>query len=120
MADRVLFISWGQVVRGREVASLESFNETVGLYGRLQQEGKIESFEVALLNPSTGMDGYMAIHGSAAQLEALKEDDEFRRTLVEASLIVDDLKMTDGFVGEGIAREMERYQAAISKVPQTA
>ena len=120
MADRVLFISWGAVVRGREERALENFNETMGLYGRLQQEGRIESFDVALLNPSTGIDGYIELHGSAEQLAALREDDEFRRTLYDASMVVDDLKMVDGYTNAGIAAEMEKYQEAVSKVPQSA
>ena len=120
MADRVLFISWGQVVRGREVAALENFNETVGLYGRFQQEGKVESFDVVMLDPATGIDGYMAIHGSADQIAALKQNEEFRSALAAGSLIVDDLKMADGYTGEAIAREMGIYQEAISKVPQHA
>jgi hypothetical protein len=118
MADRVLFISWGENVAGREERGLEVFNEVVGLYGRMQQEGKIESFDVALLEPNPGSEGYMAIHGSVDQINAVKQDDDFRRTLVDASLIVHDLSMVEGFTNAGIAREMERYQEAISKVPQ--
>ena len=118
MADRVLFISWGENIAGREERGLEVFNEVVGMYGRMQQEGRIESFDVALFNPNPGPDGYMAIHGSSEQLNAVKEDDEFRRTMVDASLIVHDLTMVDGYTNAGIAREMERYQEAIAKVPQ--
>ncbi len=120
MADRVLFISWGENVAGREERGLEVFNEVVGMYGRMQQEGKIESFDVALFNPSPGIDGYMAVHGSAEQIATLKEDDDFRRTLIDASLIVHDLSMVEGYTNAAIAREMERYQEAISKVPQSA
>jgi hypothetical protein len=120
MADRVLFISWGEVVRGREERGLENFNETIGLYGRMQQEGRIEGFDVALLNPSTGIAGYIEIHGSAEQLAAIKEDEEFRRALYAGSLIVDDLKLAEGYTNAGIAKEMEMYQEAISKVPQNA
>ncbi len=50
MADRILFISWGAPVAGREERGLEVFNDAVGLYGRMQQEGRIESFDVVLLN----------------------------------------------------------------------
>ena len=52
MADRVLFISWRMVVRGREERALEVFNEALGLYGRMQQEGRIERFDVVLLEPN--------------------------------------------------------------------
>jgi hypothetical protein len=120
MADRVVFISWGQVVRGREERAMENFNETIGLYGKMQQDGRMESFDVVLLNPSTGMDGYLALHGSADQLNALKESDDFQRQLASATLIVDDLKLVDGWTGAGVAKQMEIYQEAISKVPQAA
>jgi hypothetical protein len=120
MADRVLLISWGAGVAGREERGLEVFNEAMGLYGRLQQEGRIESFDVALLNPGTGVDGYIALHGSSEQLAAIRDDEEFRRTLYDAALIVQDLKMADGYTNAGIAREMEMFAEAISKVPQSA
>lgn len=118
MADRVLFISWGESVHGREERGLEVFNEVVGMYGRMQQEGRIESFDIALLDPGTGMDGYIALRGTAEQLAAAKEADDVRASLYDASLIVHNLKMTDGYTGEGIAHQMELYQAAIAKVPQ--
>jgi hypothetical protein len=120
MADRVLLITWGANVPGREERGLEVFNEAMGLYGRMQQEGRIESFDVALLNPSTGLDGYIALHGSAEQLAQIRDDEDFRRMLFDAAMIVQDLKMADGYTGAGIAREMEMYQEAISKVPQSA
>ena len=120
MADRVVFISWGMVVRGREERAMENFNETIGLYGQMQQDGRMESFDVVLLNPSTGMDGYLALHGSADQLQALKESEDFQRQLASATLIVEDLKMVDGYTGPAIAKQMEIYQEAISKVPQSA
>jgi hypothetical protein len=120
MADRVLFISWGASVYGREERGLEVFNEAMGLYGRMQQDGRIESFDVALFNPSTGLNGYIALHGSVEQLNTIRDDDEFRRTLYDADLIVQDLKMADGYTNAAIAKEMEMYQEAISKVPQNA
>ncbi len=118
MADRVLFISWSTPVRGREERGLEVFNDAVGLYGRLQQEGRIESFNVVLLDPSGPVEGYIELEGSPAQLAELSEDDEFRRVLIDASLVVDDLRVANGFCKEGIAREMARYQEAVSRVPQ--
>jgi hypothetical protein len=120
MADRVLFISWGSTVAGREQRGLEVFNESIGLYGRLQQEGRIESFDVAILTPSSGIDGYIQVHGTAAQLADVREDEEFRRTLIDASLIVNDLSLVDGSTGEGVAHDMALYAEAIAKVAQLA
>ena len=119
MADRVLFISWTTPVRGREERGLEVFNETMGLYGRMQQEGRIESFDVVLLGPTGDLNGYIELHGSAEQLAAVREDEEFQRNIIEASLIVDGLRYAEGSTNEEIAREMSLYQQALARVPQT-
>src|SRR4051812_22458435 len=102
MADRILFIGWGETVRGREDRALEVFNETMGMYGRMEQEGRIEGFDVALLMPHGGLDGYIQVRGTAAQITAIKEDEEFRRNVAAASLIVEDVRVVDGYANEGI------------------
>jgi hypothetical protein len=118
MADRILFIGWGATVRGREERALDVFNAAVGFYGRCQQEGRVESFDVILLEPhGGGLAGYMELHGSADQLNALREDEEFRAIMIDASLIVDELGIVDGFANEGIARELALYREAIAHMP---
>jgi hypothetical protein len=120
MADRVLMISWGTPVRGSEERGLEVFNEALGLYGRMQQDGRIESFDVMLFEPNGAVNGCILIRGSAGQMTAVREDDEFRLSTINASLIVDDLRLVEGYANEGVARQMGVYQEAISKVPQRA
>ena len=118
MADRVLFISWGQTVPGREERGLEVFNEALGILGRMQQQSKIESFNTVLLDPNGTLDGYIEIRGSAQQIAALRQDDDFRRNTVDASLIVSDLCHAEGVCDKGVEREITRYQEAMGKVPQ--
>lgn len=118
MADRLLFIGWGTPVRGREEHGLEVFNEALGLLGRRQQEGRIEGFDVVLLDPNTDLNGYIAVQGSAEQIAALRADDEFRRNQIDAALIVENLSNVEGYTNEGVAREMMMYQEAVAKVPQ--
>jgi hypothetical protein len=120
MADRVLFISWGTPVRGREERGLEVFNESVGLYGRMQQEGRIESFDVVLLGADSDLNGYIELHGSAAQIAAVREDEEFQRNTIEASMIVDALRQSEGITNAEIARQMGMYQEIVARVPQTS
>jgi hypothetical protein len=121
MADRMIYISWGAPVAGREERGLEVFNESMGLYGRMQQEGRIESFDVGLMVPNGGgPEGFISLRGSAEQLAAIKEDEEYLRTMTDASLIIQDLSIVDGYVNEGVAQQMEIYQGAIGRVPQTA
>jgi hypothetical protein len=118
MADRMLFISWGAPVRGREERSLEVFNEAIGLLGRMQQEGRIESFDVALFTPNADLNGYVAVHGSAAQIDALRLDEDFVRSTADAMMIVDKLRHIEGYTNDGVARQMGVFRDAIAKVPQ--
>ena len=118
MADRVLFMSWGSPVPGREERGLEVFNEAIGICGRMQQEGRIEKFDVVLLQPNGDLNGYIEIHGSAEQIAAVHEDEEFQRNTVDASLIVEKLRHVNGVTNEEISRQMSMYQESVGRVPQ--
>lgn len=118
MADRVLFIGWGEPVRGLEERSLEVFNEALGLLGRMQQEGRIWGFDTVLLEPNAELGGYIAVRGTADQIAALREDPDFQRNTVDATLAVEGIRHLIGYTNEGIARQMAMYQEALNKVPQ--
>jgi hypothetical protein len=117
MADAGLFIGWGQVVRGREDRALGVFNETIELYGQMQSDGRIESFEVAVLEPHGGeLGGFVLLRGSEEQIEAVRRSEDFERAITKGSLIVDDLGVVSAAIGEGLARTMAIYQEEIAVV----
>jgi hypothetical protein len=117
MAEAGLFLGWGQVVRGREEQALERFNESMQLYARLQDQGRIESFDVALLNPHGGdLQGFVLIRGSAEQIDSLRRDEEFQRLQQKVDLIVDRLGIVDALVDEGLAEGMGIYQDVIGEL----
>lgn len=118
MADRVLFISWGTPVPGREERGLEVFNDAIGICGRMQQEGRIEKFDVVLFEPNGDLNGYIQMHGSAEQIAAVHEDEEFQRNTVDASLVVERLRHIDGATNDEVARRLAMYQESIGRVPQ--
>ena len=121
MADRALFVGWGAPVRGREERAVEVFNEWVGMLGRKQAEGMIEGMDVTLLDAHGGeLDGFFQIYGSADQCAALQNDDEFRRAVLDATLIVDRFGVVPAVTGEAVSGEMELYGEAIAKVGQGA
>ena len=120
MADRVLIISWGQPVRGREQHGLEVLGQSTAFYGELQEAGRIESFDVILLAPNGLMEGCMILRGSHAQLDDVTEDMRFRRIIVDAGLIVDDLQMTEGYTAQGIEEALPLYADAVGHMPQMA
>jgi hypothetical protein len=117
MADRALFIGWDAPVRGREERAVEVFDEFVALLGQMQSDGRIESMDVALLDPHGGdLGGFFMVRGSDAQCAALPGDEEFRRAVMDATLIVEHFGVVPAVTGEGIAREREMYREAIRKV----
>jgi len=120
MADRLLFIGWSTPVRGREERGIEVFNEAIGIVGHMQQEGRIEKFDVVLLAPNGDLNGYIELHGSADQLAAVREDEAFQRNTADAALVVDSLRHIEGFTSDEVARQLARYQESIARVPQTA
>jgi hypothetical protein len=117
MADAGLFIGWGPPVHGREKQGLDVFNEAVQWYGQLQQDGRIESFEVALLEPHGGdLGGFILARGSQEQMSELRNSEDFERITTRASLIVDNVGVVGAYVNEGLARAMGIYQAQLDEL----
>ena len=115
MADAAIFLGWGQVVRGREAKALQVFNESMVYYAKLQAAGTIESFEPVLLNPHGGdLAGFLLIRGDAANLEALKQTEDFRTLLVRSQLIADNVGVIDAAIGATLAQGMVTYAAQIA------
>jgi len=112
-----MFVGFGQPVRGREERAVEVFGEFVGLFGRMQADGKIEDMQVTLLDPHGGeLGGFFLVHGSAEQCSALSMDEEFRSACIDASLIVDHFGVVPAASGAAVGEEMEQYTAAVRKV----
>jgi hypothetical protein len=117
MADRALFVGFGAPVRGREERAVEVFGEWAAMLGRMQSDGRIESMDVALLDPHGGdLGGFFMVHGSAEQCAAVMEDEEFRRACIDAGLIVDDFGVIPAATGEEVGRRMGMYNEAVAKV----
>ena len=117
MADRAVFIGFGQPVRGREERAVEVFNEFVGMFGRMQADGRIEDLDVTLLQAHGGdLNGFFMVHGSAEPCSALQIDEEFERALNDATLIVENLGVVSAVTGTGVAEQMTMYTEALQKV----
>jgi hypothetical protein len=117
MAGDALFIGWGPVVRGRELKSLEVFQEALGYYGKLQQEGRIEGFEPTLIAPHGGdLAGFILIRGERGKLDEVRTSEEFQRITVRAAMVVDDIGVIDAYTGEALAQQMARFQAVAKEL----
>jgi len=117
MADRALFVGFGMPVRGREERAVAVFNEFVAMFGRMQADGRIEGMDVTLLDAHGGdLGGFFLVQGSAEQCSALRYDEEFRRAVIDAQLIVDDFGVVPATTGAGVGPEMAMYGEAVGKL----
>ena len=117
MADAGLFVGFGNPVRGREDQAVELFNETIGWYSRLQEEGEIESFEPVFLEPHGGdLGGFILIRGDAEKLSKLRVSDEFTQFTIRASLCVDSIGVVGADMGDRLRRQMAYYTEQIGAI----
>jgi hypothetical protein len=87
------------------------------MFGRMQSDGRIEGMDVTLLDAHGGeLGGFFLVHGSAGAVRALQYDEEFRRAVIDASLIVDDFGVVPAATGEGVGSEMAMYGEAVGKL----
>jgi hypothetical protein len=117
MAEAGLFIGWGVPVRGREKSALDLFNATMEYYGRLQQDGKIERFDVAVLAPhGSDLGGFALMQGTAQQIDSLRRDEEFQQWVTRAQLNVEQFGVVDAFVDQGLGQAISRYQNELGQL----
>ena len=111
MAEAALCIVWGTPVHGRENDALKVYNETLQYWGRLQQEGKIETFEVVVLGPTGGdVTGFLLVRGTAQQIDSVRRTEEYQRLINRVQLIADHVRVADAFVDEGLAQILSQYR----------
>ncbi len=99
------------MVDGREKRALELFTKSMHYMRRLQDEGRIDRFDVAVL-PQNDRDlrGFILVRGTVGQINLLGDDEEFQRLLSDVQVVVDRVGVIDAFVDEALKRTMHQYQ----------
>lgn len=117
MAGDELFIGWGPVVRGREQTALKVFQETIEFHGKLQQDGRIDSFDAHLIAPHGGdLAGFILLHGERAKLDEIRNSEDFERLIARAASVVDQVGVLNASSGEALGQAMGRFQAASAEL----
>jgi hypothetical protein len=117
MAEAGLFIGWGAPVRGREGKGLEIFSESIAYWGRLQEAGRIESFEVVVLYPHGGdLYGFALLRGTHDQLNEVGGDDEFLKLTTRAGLVIEGLGVVRASLDQGLEQQIQMYQEAVGEL----
>jgi hypothetical protein len=115
MANAALVIGWGPAVPGREHKALQVFSEAIQYYTRLQQQGQIENFEPVALEPHGGdLNGFLLVRGDREKLNRVRSSDEFVRLNNRAQLVVNNFGVIGAFIGEGLDRLFNDFQAQTS------
>ncbi len=117
MAEMGVFIGWGDPIPGREAKGLEVFEESVAYWGRLQEEGQIESFEVVILYPHGGdLGGFALLRGSGESLDKIRASDEFNRLTARAGLVVGGLGVVSAALGDSLGPQMQLFREQIGEL----
>jgi hypothetical protein len=117
MADAAIFIGWGDVIPGREQKALEVFGEALQYYGRLQQEGQIESFEPVFIGPHGGdLNGFILMKGDRRKLAGVRFSDEFERLSARAALVLSRFGIVPAYTGDELGKQMGLYQQQIGEL----
>ena len=107
MAEAGLFVGFGLPVRGRERQAVKVFTEALQYYGRLQQQGEIESFETVFLESHGGdLNGFTLVRGDPDKLASIRTSDEFLRLSLRADHITERFGVVGAVLGERVATLM--------------
>jgi hypothetical protein len=117
MADYGLFIGFGVPVRGRERQALKVFSEFVDYCSRLEQEGEIEGFEPALLEPHGGeLSGFFLLRGERDKIARIRGSEEFDRRVVRGELIVENLGAVGAYLGTRLMSQMSVFAEQVEEL----
>jgi hypothetical protein len=115
MASQALFLGWNRPARGREEQAMKLWGKTMEYYGKLQAEGRIESFEPVLLSAHGGdLNGFFLIRGDAEKLNDVRRDDAFLDFLIEAGHCLDGFGLVTGWIGDGLNDVFARWAKLVT------
>jgi hypothetical protein len=114
MAEAALCTVWGDPIPGREKQALNVYNEAMQYWAGLQQEGRIERFDVTVLTFSGGdVAGLLVVRGTVKQIASVRRSKEYQRYVTHGQLVASHVSIASAYVDEGLAHFMDWYQKAI-------
>ena|SRR6516165_9611004 len=116
MVEAALCTAWEDPIPGREKQALNVYNEAMQYWAGLQQEEKIERFDVTVLELSGGeMAGFLVVRGTAKQIDSVRRSKEFQQYIAHGQLVASHLSVARAYVDEGLAKFMGWYQKVIEQ-----
>jgi hypothetical protein len=113
MSDAAIHMTWGVPVVGRENQGLVVFQEAIAFWGKHKEAGNVESFRVGLARAGHlgALSGYMLIEGATGKLDTITNSEEYKRLIVKAAHIVENIAITPCDADTAIPASIERLLA---------
>jgi len=106
MANGII-IGWNRPITGREKQAGELFGASLAYFGRLQGEGKLDSFEPVIIAAHGGnLNGFFSLKGAPEKLDALRHDNEFLKLVVQLGNCIDGLSVNHFYHGDRLMEVM--------------
>ncbi|MFC0215524.1 hypothetical protein ACFFK0_24320 [Paenibacillus chartarius] len=103
MTKGSLIVGWGEIIPGREKAAQATLQHAMQYCVRLQQEGKIDRFEVVVLEPhGSDLNGFVLITGDKETVARLRVEDEFVEVMVGVQLVHRNVRVVGAYTGAGL------------------
>ncbi|MFD0695325.1 hypothetical protein ACFQZT_14565 [Paenibacillus sp. GCM10027628] len=100
MAKGSLVVGWGEIIPGREKAAQATLNNAMQYCIQLQQEGKIDRFEVVVLEPhGSDLNGFVLITGDKETVAQLRAEDEFVAVIIGVQLVHRNVRVVGAYKG---------------------
>jgi hypothetical protein len=116
MANGALFIGWNGAVVGREQQAKQLWEKAMEYHGKLQADGRIESFEPVILAAHGGdLNGFVLVKGDARKLSEIRQEDSFVDLTIDAEYCLQGFGVVVGYVGEGLADIFGRWSKRIEE-----
>lgn len=113
MADRIIFIRWGNPKVGREKQALQLFQRSIE-YLMMQQREGLESFEPAIISAHGGdLNGFVIIRGDAEKLAELRRTETWLNNVVEGNYCLENYGILEGYIGNSLTDLMNRWSKLI-------
>ena len=107
MAEAALCTVCGDSIPGREKQALNVYNQAMQYWAGLQQEGKIERFDVTVLAFSGGdVAGLLVVRGTAEQIDSVRRSKEYQHHVARGQLVASHVGVASAYVDEGLAQFM--------------
>lgn len=115
MTEGALFIGWGALIPGREIAALDVFKEAKTFYEGLLKKGEITTFEPVLLSHvGSPFYGFFLLRGDTTKLATLVNQDAFMHLTTKASLVCENIAVIPAFVGSAVSQIIDTYRTEIN------